>query len=81
MKSSMTFIRGNKCTEKKKGSFKNDREAKRFNEGALAFSNVKDVFFMNWAYMYNGTRTEYSHKIRPVSYLIHTRNVFEMYAN
>ena len=26
-------------------------------------------------------RTEYSHKIRPVSYLIHTRNMFEMYAN
>ena len=27
------------------------------------------------------TRTEYSHKIRPISYLIHTRNMFEMYAN
>ena len=27
------------------------------------------------------SRTEYSHKIRPVSYLIHTRNMFEMYAN
>ena len=26
-------------------------------------------------------RTEYSHQIRPVSYQIDTRNVFEMYAN
>ena len=40
MKSSMTFIRGNRCIEREKDTFKNDREVKRLNECALALSDI-----------------------------------------
>ena len=36
MKSSMTFIRGNRCIEREKYVFKNSRECKCFKECALA---------------------------------------------
>ena len=40
MKSSMTFIGGNRCIEREKDIFKNTREVKRLKECALALSFV-----------------------------------------
>ena len=44
MKSSMTFIRGNKCIENEKDNFKN-REVKRLKERALALIHIVKMFF------------------------------------
>ena len=38
MKSSMTFIRGNRCIEREKDNFKNVGEVKRFKECTLALT-------------------------------------------
>ena len=38
MKSSMTFIRGNRCIEREKDIFKNGREVKRLKECVLALN-------------------------------------------
>ena len=42
MKSSMTFIRSNRCIEREKDNFKS-REVKRLKECALALSSVKKL--------------------------------------
>ena len=42
MKSSMTFIRGNRCIEREKDNFKS-REGKRLKECALALSRRLDA--------------------------------------
>ena len=43
MKSIMTFIRGNRCTERKKDYFKS-REVKHLKECTLALTKIKFLF-------------------------------------